>query len=187
MARGFTDAKAAATYFGWKYDSYIQHENGTRGLSRAASKYAKAFRVNVGWLLNGEGDGPGPAVPLVSFVSAGKLEAPNGHVSAEEFISVPAGGLPNGQWIALRVEGDSMNRYSPPGSIIFVNRNERDAVDGGFYVVATDDGDATYKRYYSKPDRLEPESTNGEHKTIFPKGPVTIIGRVRRTMLDFPA
>ena len=57
-ARGFDDAAAAARYFGWKYNAYIQHERGERGLSRAASKYAKAFRVSVGWLLHNEPGGP---------------------------------------------------------------------------------------------------------------------------------
>lgn len=54
IARGFTDAKAAAKYFGWKYNSYAQHENGLRGLKKAvAAKYALAYRVPVSWLQNG--------------------------------------------------------------------------------------------------------------------------------------
>lgn len=57
-ARGFDDAAAAARYFGWKYNAYIQHERGERGLSRAAAKYAKAFHVSVGWLLHNEPGGP---------------------------------------------------------------------------------------------------------------------------------
>lgn len=56
--RGFATAKEAADYFGWKYDTYIQHERGQRGLSRAASKYAPNLRVSAGWLLTGEGKGP---------------------------------------------------------------------------------------------------------------------------------
>ncbi|PRX09997.1 UNVERIFIED_ORG: SOS-response transcriptional repressor LexA [Martelella mediterranea] len=185
--RGFKSAKAAAEYFGWSVATYIQHENGQRGLVRAAARYAKAFRISEGWLLTGDGDAPGPAIPLVSLVSAGKLEQPNGYIPSDEFVTVPAGGLPAGDWIALRVEGDSMDDYSPPGSIIFVNRRERDPVDGGFYVVCTDDGEATYKRYRANPERLEPQSSNKAHETIFPQGSLTIIGRVRRTMLDFPA
>lgn len=185
--RGFRSAKAAVDYFGWSYPTYKQHEQGIRGIGRAAAKYARAFRVSEGWLLTGEGEGPGPTVPIVSFIHAGKLSQPNGYVESDEFVTVPAGGLPNGDWIALRVEGDSMDLYSPPGSLIFVNRQEREAIDGAFYVVATDDGDATYKRYRKDPERLEPESTNREHKTIYPRNTLTIIGRVRRTLFDFPA
>lgn len=58
IARNFETAKDAARYFGWTYETYIQHEQGIRGISRAASKYAKAFRVSEGWLLTGEGQGP---------------------------------------------------------------------------------------------------------------------------------
>lgn len=56
--RGFASAKDAATYFGWKYDTYVQHERGERGITRAADRYADAFRVSRGWLLTGEGKGP---------------------------------------------------------------------------------------------------------------------------------
>lgn len=55
--RGFRTAKDAARYYGWTYETYIQHEQGIRGISRAAGKYAKAFRVSEGWLLTGEGSG----------------------------------------------------------------------------------------------------------------------------------
>lgn len=57
IERGFKTAKDAARYFDWKYETYIQHEQGIRGISRAAAKYAKAFRVSEGWLLTGEGMG----------------------------------------------------------------------------------------------------------------------------------
>lgn len=56
--RGFASAKDAATFFGWKYDTYIQHERGERGISRAAERYADAYRVSRAWLLTGEGKGP---------------------------------------------------------------------------------------------------------------------------------
>ncbi len=58
-ARGFDTAVEATRYFGWVYESYTQHENGLRGLKKVAAKYAKAFRVSEGWLLTGEGGGPG--------------------------------------------------------------------------------------------------------------------------------
>lgn len=58
--RGFKTPKEAATYFGWTYETYIQHEQGTRGITRAAKKYAKAFRVSEAWLLTGEGPSPVP-------------------------------------------------------------------------------------------------------------------------------
>lgn len=58
IARGFKTARQAADYFGWQYVTYTQHESGERGLTRAADRYAKAFRVSPAWLLTGEGKGP---------------------------------------------------------------------------------------------------------------------------------
>lgn len=69
IERGFRTAKDAARFFHWTYETYIQHEQGIRGISRAAAKYAKAFRVSEGWLLTGEG-----------------LEGPTEKVSGEEAV-----------------------------------------------------------------------------------------------------
>lgn len=57
-ARLFDSAKAATDFHGWKYDTYVQHERGERGITRAAQKYARAYKVSAGWLLTGEGEGP---------------------------------------------------------------------------------------------------------------------------------
>lgn len=65
--RGFEDAKSACEYFGWIYDTYIQHERGERGLRRdVAVRYARAYRVSAAWLLTGEGE-----VPIRGEVGAG--------------------------------------------------------------------------------------------------------------------
>lgn len=74
--RGFKTAKEAALYFGWSPDSYIQHENGTRGLSRAADKYARAFRVKEAWLL-GLDDDDSLAADEDGLIVAGTIEAGN--------------------------------------------------------------------------------------------------------------
>lgn len=58
VARGFKTAKSACEYFGWNYNSYAQHEQGNRGISRVSSTYARAYRVSEAWLLTGEGKGP---------------------------------------------------------------------------------------------------------------------------------
>lgn len=55
--RGFRTPKDAARFFDWTYETYIQHEQGIRGISRAAGRYAKAFRVSEAWLLTGESGG----------------------------------------------------------------------------------------------------------------------------------
>jgi len=188
-ARGFDNAAEACRFFGWNYVSYTQHETGIRGLSRVAEKYAKAFRVGAGWLLSGEGQGPGEEppppksipVPLLAMVSAGLLM---NDISQDDRLDTHyAANLPDGDWIALKVEGSSMDRISPPESIILVNRADKELVPNACYVIADEDGNATYKRYRPDPPRFEPVSTL-EHSTIFPSHEPVIVGRVRRSVID---
>lgn len=186
---GYESARAAAQRNNWVYDSYSQHERGERGLRReVAERYADAYRVAVGWLLTGEGsiDGPTSAksVPLISWVSAGKLLAPEAVDDINNARQITIGDLPAGDWIALEVVGSSMDRISPPGSIIVVNRRDRRLVPNACYVIQLDGGEATYKRYRPDPERFEPVSTDPSHDTLFPAGPVAVIGRVRRSMID---
>ena len=187
IQRGFATAKDASRFFGWVYETYIQHEQGIRGLGRQSRKYADAFRVSEGWLLTGEGEGPGSVqlgrIPILTWVSAGAVALEDGQqdIIGETDMS----GLdPRGRWIALRVEGDSMDRISPPGSLIFVNLNDRRLVTNACYIIANDGGAATYKRFRANPPRFEPVSTNPAHEPIFPDGEPAVIGRVRRTVLE---
>lgn len=121
IERGFDDAKAAAKFFNWSYDTYAQHENGTRGITRAAAKYAKAFRVSEAWLLTGEGTGPGasPEVPLKGRVGAGaKVYAidDGGH----ETVEAPADCRPS--TVAVEVSGDSMFPAYEDGTLLYYSR-----------------------------------------------------------------
>ena len=122
-------------------------------------------------------------VPIVSTVSAGALMQPD--ITDEQIGVIRIGELdPRGDWLAMRVEGDSMDRISPPGSIILVNRKEKRLVPNGCYVVSDGDDGVTYKRFRPNPDRLEPVSTNPAHEPMFYEQEPTIIGRVRKTILD---
>ena len=124
------------------------------------------------------------AVPLISFVSAGQLTTVS---QAEVFADaeyVQAAGLPPGDWFALRVRGSSMDRISPPDSVIFVNRKERRLVPNGCFIISDPEEGSTYKRYRPDPLRFEPVTFTEGHKTIFPDHEPEIIGRVRKTVLD---
>lgn len=55
-AAGFQRAVQAAAALGVPYSTYSAHENGEKGLSRSAERYARFFRVNLEWLLTGRGD-----------------------------------------------------------------------------------------------------------------------------------
>lgn len=175
-------------------NTLISHENGNRGLSRmAAVKYAAAFGVEAGWLLYGK-DGSAlvvkPAglvtvdVPLVSWVSAGEMALDDGLVDLTDFPTVAGIDLPAGEYIALRVDGPSMNKISPPDSIIFVNTSDRRLVMNGCYVIADETGAATYKRYRPNDD---PQFQPASYDDIDPprlEGAIRIIGRARRSMID---
>ena len=125
------------------------------------------------------------SVRLISWVSAGALTSPDAEIDTEEAPIILEPGLdPNGDWIALRVDGDSMNRISPHDSVIFVNRRERQLVPNACYIIGDGNGGATYKRY-RPPNIWEPVSTNPAHKPIVlsPGKDPDIIGRVRKTVL----
>lgn len=54
---GFSSAREAALAMDMKYETYNQHENGTRGFPASrAEVYARRFRVAAEWLLYGKGD-----------------------------------------------------------------------------------------------------------------------------------
>lgn len=187
-------------------NTLISHENGNRPLSRkAAEKYGRLFGVDPGWLLfNGEGGSlsgghfgfdeagrqiPMPAlatvdVPIVSWISAGELGSQEMVVNLSDYPTIPTTDLEQGQWIALRVDGPSMNKISPPDSIIFVNLRDKRLVTNGCYVISDESGQATYKRY--RPNE-NPPFQPASYMDIPPpalEGAITIIGRVKRSMID---
>lgn len=94
--------------------------------------------------------------------------------------------LGRGEFFALRVEGDSMDRWSPDGSVIVVNRADREPVNGKAYVFFHKTEGTTYKLWHAEPEYLEPHSTNPANKPIFikRKKDLEVVGRVRRTVLD---
>jgi len=107
------------------------------------------------------GEAKPAGVPMISWVSAGVLRESDHVEDMETAPRVPASDLdPAGHWIALRVEGDSMDRISPPDSLIFVNTRDRLLVPNACYVFSDSNGGTTYKRWRPNPNRLEPVSTN---------------------------
>lgn len=125
-------------------------------------------------------------IPLLSWVSAGQLADADSQILIQDVPLLAFADLGRGDFFALKVEGDSMDRVSPEGSTIVVNRDERDPVSGKAYVFFHRTEGATYKLWHSDPDYLEPFSTNPAHKPIFVKRKkdLEVVGRVRRTLLD---
>src|SRR4051812_33010702 len=59
LAAGYETAKSAADAMGLSVATYLQHENGTRGLpATRADRYARFLRTSPEWLLYGRGDAP---------------------------------------------------------------------------------------------------------------------------------
>lgn len=122
-------------------------------------------------------------VPHLAWVNAGAMMRED--VSDEAIGALRVADLAaSGDWIALNVIGDSMDRISPPESVIFVDRKDKYLVPNACYVIADDEGNATYKRYRSGPMRFEPVSTNPAHEPIFPDNDPIIVGRVRRSVIN---
>jgi len=192
---GFASATDAALALGVKYPTYASHENGLRGVVRSLDLYSRRYKVSLDWLLTGKGNmrakgedaSENPEVthvPLISSVSAGQPFFQEGIDDFSDFPTIAAYDLPKGNWIALRVDGLSMNRISPPDSIILVNMADKELITNACYIIMDEEGQVTYKRYcpHERP-QFQPFS----YQAIKPpalQGAITIIGRVRRTIID---
>lgn len=123
------------------------------------------------------------AVPLLSWVAAGEMTMVQDVPEPADAPMIPVSALGPGEWFALKVEGDSMDRIAPDGAVILINHAEKTLIPKKFYIFG-DRGAATFKRYIDKPARLEPYSTNPGHEAIFPGKDLHVIGRVRRVLID---
>jgi SOS-response transcriptional repressor LexA len=160
---------------------------GARPRSDNLEKLAAVLQTTTDWLLTGVGDIQRSElfslVPLITWVSAGRMSFPD--ISDDIIRMIEESRLdPSGDWIALKVSGDSMDRISPPDSIIFVDRNDKVLVPNACYVISNGDGEATYKRFRPSPMRFEPVSTNPAHEPIYPAREPLVVGRVKRSILD---
>lgn len=123
---GFKTAGGAAEAFGWNPSAYRHHENGTRDYDvAAAKKYARAFRVEAGYLLGldvSAGENAGSTawvneVEVIGVVQAGIWREQSELPKAERYtIKVGPPPFPQAQRFALRLEGVSMDKTIQPGS-----------------------------------------------------------------------
>lgn len=163
-----------------------------RGASiKTIEAIAPILNTSSAWLLEGTGSEEGVYtpnnildVPLISWISAGELSHQDAAVHLEDYPTIPAINLPDGDWIALRVSGASMNKISPPDSIILVNRQDKRLVTNACYVIADEAGQATYKRY--RPNDEPPFQPASYDNIPAPRleGMIKVIGRVRRSIID---
>ncbi len=155
---------------------------------------AKVLQAKLLWLINGVGpeeagsEDDATTLPVYSEVPAGRMMASEGIARAEDVRShITISGLGRGDWAALVVNGNSMNKVAPDGSIIVFNRADTRPIDNGFFIFKhPETGEATFKRYGAgKPPRLRPYSYDDYDPIILAADDeVEIVGRVRKVVVD---
>ena len=158
---GFMRASDAARAMGIEEPTYLGHENGSRGLSRAAPRYARFFGVSLDWLIDGRaelnaiGSAPAAEPPFLPPPRNAELGGParfgaripaygqavggrdgefilNGNRIVDVLAPPSLQGVPDAY--AVYVVGDSMEPRYFAGEAVFVN--PRLPVRRGDFVVA---------------------------------------------------
>jgi phage repressor protein C with HTH and peptisase S24 domain len=199
---GFLHASDAARAMGIEEPTYLGHENGSRGLSRAAARYARFFGVSLDWLIDGRGraaepplpapprnaeiGGParfGARIPAYGQAVGGKDGEfiLNGNRIVDVLAPPSLQGVPDAY--AVYVVGDSMEPRYFAGEAVFVN--PRLPVRRGDFVVAqiaVEDGEpphAYIKRFVARDARLlRLEQFNPRKALEFPVGRVISVHRI---------
>jgi SOS-response transcriptional repressor LexA len=124
-------------------------------------------------------------VPVLSWVSAGRVSDVGSLEVASADETVALSDLPAGEYFITEVVGDSMDRVSPEGSRVVVNVSDKRLIPGKAYIFSLR-GETTYKFYQRDPiQRLEPFSTNPSNRTIYlGEEGWSVVGRVFRSWID---
>lgn len=147
---GYPNPRRGAIAMGANYNTYVQHENGTRPISRdAAIRYARFFRVSLEWLLTGKGTQKArkPEVPVIAFVGAGAEVFPiddSAQGGGLDLVEVPFGMEDH---VAAIIRGDSMYPLRD-GWIILWHRDQAGVPEdciGQLCVVQVKDGPTLVK------------------------------------------
>jgi len=205
---GFARASDAARAMGIEEPTYLGHENGSRGLSRAAARYARFFGVSLDWLIDGrsvrlgrdgglaaaraapprnaEIGGParfGARIPAYGQAVGGRDGEfiLNGNRIVDVLAPPSLLGVPDAY--AVYVVGDSMEPRYFAGEAVFVN--PRLPVRRGDFVVAqiaVEDGEpphAYIKRFVARDARtLRLEQFHPKKTLEFPVGRVISVHRI---------
>ncbi|MGJ5075474.1 XRE family transcriptional regulator [Bradyrhizobium oligotrophicum] len=160
------------------------------------TKIALYLRVSIAWLL--EGDSAGELVPqrndrgtvfvhLVDNLPAHKVAGKTSEIGTDALPAVLATNLPRGEFVALTVQDDAMDRISPEGSVIIVNKTDR-TLEVGKPFLFHYRGKIVLRIWRNDPPRLQPHSTNPTHEPIYLKNKreadSMVVGRVVRSTID---
>lgn len=179
LRTGAVEAAASVTGLERNYIRDLVEEKKSSFNQNKLELVARALQWTVPELL-----GQATSAPLLDQVSAGDLLSPLSQIDASMVPQIHFSGLGDGEFFALTVDGDSMNKQSPSGSIIIVDKSDTQLVTGKSYVFAVNGGH-TYKLWKANPKSLVPNSTNKNHSPrMVHKSEFEIIGRVKRTIFD---
>ncbi len=192
---GFTSAAKACARHHWELEAYKAHESGRNGFNSAiGNQYADAFGVSRTWLYLGVGTpteipvaNDSKTIPIYADVPAGIMMSTEGVARRRDLRgTLTISGLGKGDWAALVVTGNSMNKIAPDGSTIVFNRDETNPVENGFYVFRDPEtGEATFKRYGAgNPPKLRPYSYDDFDPIQVEEHLLQIVGRVRKVVVD---
>lgn len=153
--------------------------NGDRRLQLdEAEKISDRFGVTVDYVLYGtKGGVAAMKIDIRGTVPGGNpMECED--LPSEGHIYYPMRGNPT-KIFALRVVGNSMNNIAPDGSYVIVDSTRKNPIDlDGKPVIAYANGETTFKRFYTNPTMLVPDSTDKSLKPIVLNGRWEIIGAV---------
>ena len=113
VSAGFYKASDAINKFGWKASTYRAHESRQNQFdATTALSYARAYGVNAGWLLTGEGDMAVRYAEPSSRSSAPAMRLQEQETRYNALIPIK-GVVASGVWLEERVLSDSNENFRP--------------------------------------------------------------------------
>lgn len=177
--------KEAARLLNIPYTTYVGYEKGDREPnSEMLIKIASFFSVSVDYLISKSDDRAKHSkriVPVLGSVPAGiPIEAIQDVLDYEEISGELAR---SGEFIALRIKGDSMEPKFSEGDVVIIRRQEQ-VENGEIAIVMVNGNDATVKKFYKTDAGVTLIGTNPSFTplTFTPEQvealPVRVIGKV---------
>ena len=128
-------------------------------------------------------------IPVYNEVDAGAAVRNYSSLEPIDWVPVKAKWLRD-QIFGIKVKGNSMETTIPDGSVVLVDGNQKDIVDGKIFAIEIPHIGATVKRVYIDYQKLILKPDNPQHKekafplTALEKEEIRIIGRVVRVITE---
>lgn len=163
-------------------------KNGSVPKGDTLQKIADYFNVSVDYLLGYQAPTVSTRIPVYGKVAAGiPIEA---ITDIEDYEEITPELAAKGNYIALKIKGDSMSPYILNGDTVIV-RLQNDCEDGDIAIVLVEQNDATCKKIKKTPKGLYLMPLNTAYEPIFydatecEKLPVSVIGVVAELRRSF--